>query len=182
MALCQLSSSAALWYGRQTWSKSCERRSQFLYVYTLISCEGYLLTMPRLRFSKPLRIGIPFSKIALQAVNTRMFKVGTQCQQSRLNKLTLHGASAIYRHNTSADHIGVFDAALIDGLPDSVKVIAHNGAGYDQIDIAACTKRCKSPCSCLGERGIPLNPVRQPSKFRIRQALSTTLQQRPQCF
>jgi len=47
----------------------------------------------------------------------------------------------IYRHNTSADRIGVFDKELVAVLPESVKWIAHNGAGYDQIDIAACKAR-----------------------------------------
>lgn len=47
----------------------------------------------------------------------------------------------IYRHNTSADWIGVFDAEMIEALPQSLKVIGHNGAGYDQIDVEACTKR-----------------------------------------
>jgi len=48
---------------------------------------------------------------------------------------------AIYRHNTSADRIGIFDAELVNKLPASLKWIAHNGAGYDQIDIAACKAR-----------------------------------------
>ncbi|KAH7104965.1 2-hydroxyacid dehydrogenase [Auriculariales sp. MPI-PUGE-AT-0066] len=47
------------------------------------------------------------------------------------------GIVGIYRHNSSADFIGIFDAALIKALPDSVKWIAHNGAGYDQIDVHA---------------------------------------------
>ncbi|KAJ1306055.1 hypothetical protein OPQ81_010768 [Rhizoctonia solani] len=54
---------------------------------------------------------------------------------------TYAGITGIYRHNTSADHIGIFDKELIDKLPSSVKWIAHNGAGYDQIDIAACKAR-----------------------------------------
>jgi lactate dehydrogenase-like 2-hydroxyacid dehydrogenase len=48
---------------------------------------------------------------------------------------------AIYRHNNSAEHIGVFDANLVAALPHTVEYICHNGAGYDQIDVAACTKR-----------------------------------------
>jgi len=48
---------------------------------------------------------------------------------------------AIYRHNDSANSIGVFDAELISKLPQSVKYICHNGAGYDQIDIKAATER-----------------------------------------
>ena len=48
------------------------------------------------------------------------------------------GVVGIYRHNISADQIGVFDADIIAALAPSVKWIAHNGAGYDQIDVAAC--------------------------------------------
>jgi hypothetical protein len=36
---------------------------------------------------------------------------------------------------------GPFDLELIDKLPPSVKYVCHNGAGYDNIDIAACTNR-----------------------------------------
>lgn len=48
---------------------------------------------------------------------------------------------AIYRHNDSAGKIGVYDKELIDKLPSTVKFICHNGAGYDQIDVAAATAR-----------------------------------------
>jgi glyoxylate reductase len=56
-------------------------------------------------------------------------------------KTTYANTVGIYRHNTSADRIGVFDAELVEALPASVNWIAHNGAGYDQIDIAACRAR-----------------------------------------
>ena len=36
---------------------------------------------------------------------------------------------------------GRFDKELIDVLPKSVKFVSHNGAGYDQIDVDACTAR-----------------------------------------
>jgi lactate dehydrogenase-like 2-hydroxyacid dehydrogenase len=52
-----------------------------------------------------------------------------------------HGAVGIYRHNVSADRIGVFDAEIINALAPSVKWIAHNGAGYDQIDVNACKSK-----------------------------------------
>jgi glyoxylate reductase len=48
------------------------------------------------------------------------------------------GIIGVYRHNTSADHIGVFDKEIIRALAPSVKWIAHNGAGYDQIDVHEC--------------------------------------------
>lgn len=53
------------------------------------------------------------------------------------------GAVGIYRHNASADRIGVFDKEIITALAatGTVKWIAHNGAGYDQIDIEECAKR-----------------------------------------
>ncbi|PPQ83357.1 hypothetical protein CVT24_001912 [Panaeolus cyanescens] len=48
---------------------------------------------------------------------------------------------AIYRENDSAAKLGVFDKALIDGLPSTVRWIAHNGAGYDPVDVHACKAR-----------------------------------------
>ncbi|KAI0343739.1 hypothetical protein BDW22DRAFT_1356285 [Trametopsis cervina] len=48
------------------------------------------------------------------------------------------GIVGVYRHNVSADRIGIFDEEIVSALAPSVKWIAHNGAGYDQIDVAAC--------------------------------------------
>jgi len=48
------------------------------------------------------------------------------------------GTVGIYRENDSSQKIGIFDKELVNELPSSVKWIAHNGAGYDQIDISAC--------------------------------------------
>jgi len=48
------------------------------------------------------------------------------------------GIVGVYRHNTSADRIGVFDKEIIGALAPNVKWIAHNGAGYDQIDVLEC--------------------------------------------
>ncbi|KAG5647111.1 hypothetical protein DXG03_001482 [Asterophora parasitica] len=47
----------------------------------------------------------------------------------------------IYRENGSAEILGVFDKEIIDGLSPSVKWIAHNGAGYDPVDVHACIAR-----------------------------------------
>ena len=51
------------------------------------------------------------------------------------------GVIGIYRENDSADKIGKFDKEVINGLPSSVKWIAHNGAGYDPVDVHACKAR-----------------------------------------
>ncbi|KAJ5314395.1 uncharacterized protein N7443_001279 [Penicillium atrosanguineum] len=48
---------------------------------------------------------------------------------------------AIYRSNTSNKYTGPFDAEMLAVLPQSLKYICHNGAGYDNIDVAACTQR-----------------------------------------
>ncbi|KAJ0295454.1 hypothetical protein COL516b_012544 [Colletotrichum fioriniae] len=57
----------------------------------------------------------------------------------------LDGVKAIYRTFASVHITGRIDAELIAALPASVGFICHNGAGYDQIDIPACTSR--SPTS-----------------------------------
>ena len=54
------------------------------------------------------------------------------------------GTVAVYRHNSSAGRIGVFDEQIIDALAPTVKWIAHNGAGYDQIDVVECKARGKT--------------------------------------
>jgi glyoxylate reductase len=51
------------------------------------------------------------------------------------------GVVGIYRENTSAEQIGIFDKELVNGLSSSVKWIAHNGAGYDPVDVQACISR-----------------------------------------
>ncbi|KAK8428355.1 hypothetical protein IWX49DRAFT_595385 [Phyllosticta citricarpa] len=48
---------------------------------------------------------------------------------------------AIYRSNDSTKFTGPFDAELIQALPKSLKYICHNGAGYDNIDVGACSSK-----------------------------------------
>jgi len=50
------------------------------------------------------------------------------------------GVVGIYRTNDSSNRIGVFDKDIIRALAQTgtVKWIAHNGAGYDQINVAEC--------------------------------------------
>lgn len=51
------------------------------------------------------------------------------------------GCLVAYRTFESVETTGLLDGALVAALPDSLKFICHNGAGYDQIDIPACTAR-----------------------------------------
>ncbi|KAF9228388.1 hypothetical protein BS17DRAFT_335388 [Gyrodon lividus] len=50
------------------------------------------------------------------------------------------GTIGIYRRNVSAAAIGDFDESLINALAEttSVRWVAQNGSGYDQIDVQAC--------------------------------------------
>ncbi|CAK7201486.1 hypothetical protein SEUCBS139899_004191 [Sporothrix eucalyptigena] len=48
---------------------------------------------------------------------------------------------AISRTYDSVAFTGRFDEELVAHLPPSVQFLSHNGAGYDQIDVHACTKR-----------------------------------------
>ncbi|KAI1170184.1 glyoxylate reductase [Nemania sp. FL0916] len=43
---------------------------------------------------------------------------------------------------------GKFDRELIYALPQSVKFLCHNGAGYDNIDVAACSARSILVSNC----------------------------------
>ncbi|MCJ1476005.1 hypothetical protein MMC13_004669 [Lambiella insularis] len=52
----------------------------------------------------------------------------------------LDGVVAIYRTFQSASTTGRIDEEIVKVLPKSVKFIAHNGAGYDQIDVPICTE------------------------------------------
>lgn len=53
----------------------------------------------------------------------------------------LDGCVVAYRTFASAATTGRVDAELLAALPSSLGFICHNGAGYDQIDVPACTAR-----------------------------------------
>lgn len=57
------------------------------------------------------------------------------------------GVVGLYRHNSSAERIGLFDKQIIQALSKSVKWVAHNGAGYDQIDVETCKEKGRSVVS-----------------------------------
>ncbi|AEO55628.1 hypothetical protein MYCTH_109533 [Thermothelomyces thermophilus ATCC 42464] len=49
------------------------------------------------------------------------------------------GCIAAYRTFESFDVTGRVDSELLGALPRSLRFICHNGAGYDQVDVQACT-------------------------------------------
>lgn len=51
------------------------------------------------------------------------------------------GVVVAYRSFCSLPIIGLIDTELVAALPSSLKYLCHNGAGYDQVDVAACTAK-----------------------------------------
>lgn len=87
------------------------------------------------------------------------------------------GTVGLYRHNVSTDRIGLFDREIIDALAATgTKWIAHNGAGYDQIDVLYCKEKGTSPAwpCCRASKLIPF----QESGYRTPQGQSTTQRRR----
>lgn len=60
---------------------------------------------------------------------------------SRCKSGEFDGVFALYRSNDSNPITGDFNEELVQVLPKSLKFICHNGAGYNNIDVEACTKR-----------------------------------------
>ena len=51
------------------------------------------------------------------------------------------GCTVAYRTFESFDITGKVDEQMLSALPQSLRFVCHNGAGYDQVDVPACTKR-----------------------------------------
>lgn len=60
---------------------------------------------------------------------------------SRLKGGDFNDVVAIYRSNDSTKVTGPFDKELVSSLPPNLRYICHNGAGYDNINVAACSER-----------------------------------------
>ncbi|KAK5238629.1 hypothetical protein LTR67_004633 [Exophiala xenobiotica] len=74
--------------------------------------------------------------------NLKEFRQGTRQQfLSNCRNGEYDGVVALYRSNTSTSETGPFNQELISVLPKSLKFICHNGAGYDNIEVDACTQR-----------------------------------------
>ncbi|KAK5682163.1 hypothetical protein LTS10_005288 [Elasticomyces elasticus] len=75
---------------------------------------------------------------------TRLKEYGTGSRQDFLSKLRsgeYDDVVGIYRSNDSTRVTGPFDKELVQALPKALRYITHNGAGYDNIDVDACTER-----------------------------------------
>lgn len=74
--------------------------------------------------------------------NLKEFRTGTREQfLSNCKSGKYDDVVALYRSNTSTSETGLFDEELLSVLPKALKYICHNGAGYDNIDVDACTRK-----------------------------------------
>lgn len=70
------------------------------------------------------------------------FRIGTREEfLSNLKSGEYNDVIALYRSNQSVSETGPFDSEVIALLPESLKFICHNGAGYDNIDVKAVNER-----------------------------------------
>ncbi|GAB7354480.1 hypothetical protein MBLNU459_g4953t1 [Dothideomycetes sp. NU459] len=75
-------------------------------------------------------------------VELQEYSAGTRDEfLSNLESGKYNDVVAIYRSNESTSITGPFDKQVVEALPASVKFITHNGAGYDNIDVPACSAR-----------------------------------------
>ncbi|KAH8428143.1 D-mandelate dehydrogenase-like dehydrogenase [Aspergillus melleus] len=59
-----------------------------------------------------------------------------ECRDGKLD-----GVVAAYRTFDSVSITGLVDEEIVNALPSSLKYLAHCGAGYDQVDVHACSAR-----------------------------------------
>lgn len=87
-----------------------------------------------------------YTKSQFHATNYKILEYNVHEKHSRkdfiarLKSNEYNDVVAIFRRLHDRD-IGRFDAEIIEALPPDVKVISNPGAGYDQIDVNACTTR-----------------------------------------
>ncbi|KAL5336195.1 D-isomer specific 2-hydroxyacid dehydrogenase [Aspergillus crustosus] len=109
--------------------------SQFLRrgLSTMSSKPGLLL-IGRLQYCQPEwnALGSTYNLLQFQGDREQFLK---DCESGAFN-----GIKGLYRTNSIAE-TGNFDQALVSKLPDTLKYIGHNGAGYDNIDVKVCAAR-----------------------------------------
>ncbi|EOD49427.1 putative hydroxyisocaproate protein [Neofusicoccum parvum UCRNP2] len=75
-------------------------------------------------------------------VGLQEFPTGTREEfLANLKSAKYDNVVVIYRSNDSTKYTGPFDKELVQALPSSLKYICHNGAGYDNIDVVACSAK-----------------------------------------
>jgi len=99
------------------------------------------LSKPQILFFNPVRHALDAYRKLSSIAQTEVIASKSRAEFFEDVKSKYKDIVAIYSTSSSYAVTGKFDKELIQKLPPSLKFICHNGAGYDQIDIDACTAR-----------------------------------------
>ncbi|KAL5322815.1 hypothetical protein ACEPPN_010794 [Leptodophora sp. 'Broadleaf-Isolate-01'] len=99
------------------------------------------ITKPRILFFNPVRHALENFRKLSSVAQTEVLTSKSRAEFFNECKGKYKDIVAIYSTSSSCAVTGKFDKELVQNLPSSLKFICHNGAGYDQIDINACTAR-----------------------------------------
>lgn len=99
------------------------------------------LAKPRILFFNPVRHALAAYEALGAVAQTEVVTSKSRKDFFEDVRQKYHNIRAIYRTSSSGAIAGPFDREFVAHLPSSLKYICHNGAGYDQIDVAACTAR-----------------------------------------
>ncbi|KAF9874308.1 hypothetical protein CkaCkLH20_08291 [Colletotrichum karsti] len=99
------------------------------------------MTKPRILFFNPVRHALPEYEALKAVASPEVVSSKTRSEFFDDLQTKYHDIQAIWRTSASGAVAGKFDEEFVKKLPPSLKYICHTGAGYDQIDVDACTKR-----------------------------------------
>jgi len=101
-----------------------------------------MTSLPKVLYLGQINLAVPEWKAAMEELDVLHVQTGTRAQfLNDCRSGVYDDFKAIARTAESLAITGRFDPELVECLPASIKFIAHSQAGYDSIDIPACTKR-----------------------------------------
>ncbi|KAJ5343871.1 hypothetical protein N7541_008578 [Penicillium brevicompactum] len=103
---------------------------------TLTEAKPKVLLIGNIDHAQKAWIALGASAELIESTATQRTEFIQECKDGKFD-----GVIALYRSIPSVPLTGVFDEELLNVLPKSLRFIAHCGAGYDQIDVHACSAR-----------------------------------------
>ncbi|KAI8317662.1 hypothetical protein K4K59_000016 [Colletotrichum sp. SAR11_240] len=98
-------------------------------------------TKPRILFFNPVRHAVAEYEALKTVATPEVVTSKSRAEFFSDLKSKYQDIQAIWRTSASGAVAGKFDEEFVSQLPPSLKYICHTGAGYDQIDVDACSKR-----------------------------------------
>ncbi|KXH27568.1 hypothetical protein CSAL01_00735 [Colletotrichum salicis] len=96
---------------------------------------------PRILFFNPVRHALDEYEALKSVANPEVVTSSSRAKLFDDLRTKYHDIEAIFRTSSTGTVAGKFDEEFVNQLPASLKYICHTGAGYDQIDVDACTQR-----------------------------------------